>query len=117
MAISFPSSIRSPSYNVGVEWDRPIIESPFEDGSVQTRLQYQRGRDTYTIPWDCLTQKELDLLERFYKVTTAYGSLPFTITIPLATGKRSVTCRIIEKPSVAYNQYNLWSASIKVREV
>ena len=115
--IEFPAAIRPPSYNLSPEWDRPVLESPFEDGSTQTRLKYSKGRDTYTIPWSILRQSEVDLLEAFYKVTTAYGSLPFIITIKFPTGDRDIKCRFTEKPSLTYVSHNNWQASIKVQEV
>lgn len=115
--LQFPASIRSPSYDLEPQWDRPVIESPFEDGSTQVRVKYTQGRDYYTIPWNCLPQTEVDVLETFYKVTTAYGSLPFIITIKFPTGDRDIKCRFTEKPSLTYVSHNNWQASIKVQEV
>lgn len=117
MAIAFPSTIRKPSYGFVPEWDRPILESQFEDGTVQTRLKYNRGRDTYTVPWNHLTQEEYETLEEFYKTTTAYGALPFTFEIPLAVGVKTITCRFVEKPTLAVSSFNSWKVSIKVQEV
>lgn len=117
MALSFPSDIRQPSYELTPEWDRPILESPFEDGSVQTRLKYPRGRDSYTIPWNTLRQAELNSLETFYKVTTSYGALPFTMSFKLPTGIKTITCRFSEAPSTVYKSHDNWQVSIKVKEV
>lgn len=117
MAINFPSTIRRPSYGLTPVWDRPVIESPFEDGSTQVRIKYTRGRDSYTIPWDYLTDAEVSTLENFYKNTTAYGVLPFTFTIPLNTGNKTISCRIVENPSVTIVSNNNWKVSIKVQEV
>ena len=63
-AVAFPTTIRKPSYGITPEWDRPILESPFEDGSVQTRVKYTKGRDSFTIPWEHITQAEYDTLEK-----------------------------------------------------
>lgn len=116
-AIAFPTTIRKPSYGITPEWDRPILESPFEDGSVQTRVKYTKGRDSFTIPWEHITQAEYDNLENFYKVTTSFGSLPFTFGLPKAVGVKTITCRFIEKPTATLSSYDSWKVSIKVQEV
>lgn len=116
-AIAFPTTIRKPSYGITPEWDRPILESPFEDGSVQTRVKYTKGRDSFTIPWEHITQAEYDNLENFYKVTTAFGSLPFTFELPKAVGVKTITCRFVEKPTATLSSYDSWKVSIKVQEV
>lgn len=117
MAVPFPSTIRKPSYGITPEWDRPVLESPFEDGSVQSRVKYTKGRDAYTIPWEHITQAEFDTLEEFYKTTTAFGSVPFTFELPKAVGTKTITCRFVEKPTATLSSYDSWKVSIKVQEV
>ncbi len=115
--LEFPSGIRAPSYDFTPEWDRPVLESQFEDGSTQTRLKYTQGRDTYNVQWKSLPQTELDMLETFYKATTVYGTLPFTFPYPTATGSRVVTVRFADKPSTSLAEVDKWTVSIKLVEV
>jgi hypothetical protein len=115
--ITFPSGIRAPSYPFTPEWDRPVKESPFEDGSVQAYLKYTKGRDAYTVQWPSLPQNELDLLETFYKVTTKYGTLPFSFYWPSATGTKTITVQFADKPSTSLTTVDRWVVSIKIREV
>lgn len=115
--LQFPTTIKAPSYPYTLEWDRPVLESPFEDGSVQTRLQYTKGRDTHTFAWVAMTQAEYEALETFYKTTTAYGTLPFNFTYPTANGTKTLAVRFSDKPSTSMNTFNQWQVSITLKEV
>lgn len=116
---AFPSTVRAPSYGWEEEWDRNVIESPFEDGSVQLRSKYPRGRDSYTLTWNSIPQAELDILETFYKTTISRGALPFTITRPATVGgsAKTVTVMLLAATKPKWLNRDNWTISLSLKEV
>lgn len=117
MVIAFPN-IQPPAYPWGEQREDNVLRSPFEDGSVQSRLRYSKGRKSYDIVWNAMPDGDYDKLEAFLD-EIKNGALPFSFVRP-ATKTRpatTLTLQLTATPKAIQNTYGLWNVTMSVKEV
>ena len=62
----FPQAIDAPEYPLKESFYKPQVRTEFENGSVQSRPRFTRGRRQFTLSWDAMPAEQYAVLEQFF---------------------------------------------------
>lgn len=127
--ITFPK-ISLPSYPFKEKIEDNSIRSKFEDGSMQSRRKYTRSRDTFTVTWNRLPDKEYRILKHFVKNVVFYSAESFLWEYPKfddkrdmfrldndILNKRMLEVRIINFQDAQCDTLDYWNVTLELQEV
>lgn len=104
--LPFPQLSRKPAIKTRQRTEDPTLRDPMENGAEATALQWTRGRRSWDITFDRLTQADWATLENFVRNQAKYGANIFTFQDdrdPRNPKTRKVRFAVIPEPEDADN--------------
>ena len=111
-AIVWPPTLPAPGFNWSETPVPNTVRTPTDTGPAKVRRRFTAQVTNLDLPYD-LTKAEADLLvDTFYEVTTAGGSLRFDYPHP-RTGA-TVECRFREPPAFVETNPGLYRGTVRL---
>lgn len=108
----FPQTLGAPEYPLKEAFYKPQVRTEFENGSVQSRPRFTRGRHQFTLTWDAMPAADYATLEQFFN---EFQSCLFWWAHPL-TGKR-YQCRFSgDKLEGELTELDFYKVSLAIEE-
>lgn len=112
---TWPSFLPYPNLETNSDLLPMITRSDDQGFTTQTR-DYRRAQEESTFSFDC-GDAECLMFKTFVRINLANGALPFTISIPIGSGYRTIECKISDGSySVASNDSGFlqWKVTFNV---